>query len=107
MNRKHSAIAGGIVSLLALLAAGLFLSLKYQPTFYKTALAQHVPLEVRREQAATAPGAVRAASGPRPADFEAFEQLFRQVDDASIQKLSQISWSAIAAQGPQAAAGKS
>jgi membrane protein len=46
-------------------------------------------------------GVVGSASGPRPADFEAFEQLFRQVDDASIQKLSQISWSAIAAQPPQ------
>ncbi len=51
MNRKHAAIAGGIVSLLALFAAGLFLSLKYQPTFYRTALSQNVPPEVRREQA--------------------------------------------------------
>ncbi len=51
MNRNRAVIAGTSVSLLALLVAGLFLSLRYQPTFYKTALAERVSPEVRREQA--------------------------------------------------------
>ncbi len=37
----------------------------------------------------------------RPADFAAFERLFRQVDTASIEKLSQISWSALVTSPPQ------
>lgn len=44
-------------------------------------------------------GVVTAGENPgagRVADFGEFEQLFRQVDNASIEKLSQISWSAIA-----------
>ncbi|MGE5193560.1 MAG: hypothetical protein ACM3U2_13785 [Deltaproteobacteria bacterium] len=51
MNRKRAVITGGLVSLLALLVGGLFLSLRYQPTFYKAALAPPVSPEVRREQA--------------------------------------------------------
>jgi len=51
MNRKRAGIAGGLGALLALLAAGLYLSLRYQPTFYQAALARTVSPEVRRQQA--------------------------------------------------------
>jgi len=51
MNRKRAAITVGLVLLLALLAGGLVVSLKYQPKFYQTALADSAPPEVRREQA--------------------------------------------------------
>jgi hypothetical protein len=51
MNRKPATITVGLILLLALLAGGLTLSLKYQPSFYQTALADSAPPEVRREQA--------------------------------------------------------
>jgi hypothetical protein len=51
MNRKRAAIAVASSSLLAILAGSLVLLVKYEPTFYKTALADTVPAEVRREQA--------------------------------------------------------
>jgi hypothetical protein len=51
MIQKRAGIAAGLVAILALLAAGLFLSLRYQPTFYQAALAKNVSPEVRREQA--------------------------------------------------------
>jgi len=51
MNRKRWAIAGWLLSLLALIVAGLFLSLRYQPTFYRAALAARVSPEIRREHA--------------------------------------------------------
>jgi membrane protein len=47
-------------------------------------------------------GVVAAQENPaRATDFAEFEQLFRQVDNASIEKLSQISWSAIASAPPR------
>ncbi len=49
-------------------------------------------------------GVVTAGENPsrgRAADFAEFEQLFRQIDNASIEKLSQISWSTIAAGTPR------
>lgn len=49
-------------------------------------------------------GVVTAGENPdrgRAADFAEFEQLFRQVDNASIEKLSQISWSSLAAGAPR------
>ena len=49
-------------------------------------------------------GVVTAGENPsdgRATDFAEFEQLFRQVDNASIEKLSQISWSTIAAEPPR------
>lgn len=49
-------------------------------------------------------GVVTAGDNPgngRATDFAEFEQLFRQVDNASIEKLSQISWSTIAADAPR------
>jgi hypothetical protein len=51
MNRKRTAVVAGSVSLLVVLAGCLVVSLKYQPTFYQSALANRVPPEVRREQA--------------------------------------------------------
>lgn len=49
-------------------------------------------------------GVVTAGENPangRATDFAEFEQLFRQVDNASIEKLSQISWSTMAADAPR------
>jgi membrane protein len=49
-------------------------------------------------------GVVTAGENPskgRAADFAEFEQLFKQVDNASIEKLSQISWSTLASGAPQ------
>lgn len=51
MNRKRAAISVGLLSLLAAVAGGLALSLKHQPTFYRAALADSAPPEVRREKA--------------------------------------------------------
>src|SRR5262245_28363103 len=51
MNRKRAAIAAASVSLLAILAGALFWLVKYEPTFYRTALADTAPPEIRREQA--------------------------------------------------------
>jgi hypothetical protein len=51
MNRKHAAVTAGLVSLVAIFGGGLVLSLKHQPTFYQTALAESTRPEVRREQA--------------------------------------------------------
>ena len=53
MNRKRAAIAAASVSLLAILAGALVWSVKYEPTFYETALADTVPAEIRRENADT------------------------------------------------------
>jgi membrane protein len=49
-------------------------------------------------------GVVTVGENPakgRAADFAEFELLFKQVDNASIEKLSQISWSSIAAGAPR------
>jgi hypothetical protein len=51
MNRKRAAIAVASVSLLATLAGALVWGVKYEPTFYETALADTAPPEIRREQA--------------------------------------------------------
>lgn len=51
MNRKRAAVSVGLLVVLALAAGGLVLSLKYQPTYYKRALASSAPPEVRRERA--------------------------------------------------------
>ncbi|HEY2252070.1 MAG TPA: hypothetical protein VGH74_13450 [Planctomycetaceae bacterium] len=51
MNRKLAKISGGVLCSLALVAGGLALSLRHQPAFYRSALAENVPPETRREQA--------------------------------------------------------
>ena len=51
MNRKRAAIGVVTLSLLAILAGSLVWLVKYQPTFYKTALADTAPPEIRRQQA--------------------------------------------------------
>src|SRR5579863_1386122 len=51
MNRRLAIISGGMVCSLSLVAAGFALSLRHQPAFYRSALAENVPPETRREQA--------------------------------------------------------
>ena len=51
MNRKLARVSVGLLCSLALVAGGLGLSLKHQPAFYQSALADNVPPETRREQA--------------------------------------------------------
>lgn len=51
MNRKLATISGGVLCSLALVAGGLALSLRHQPAFYRSALAENIPGEIRREQA--------------------------------------------------------
>jgi len=51
MNRKRAAIGIVSVSLLAILAGSLVWLVKYEPTFYETALADTAPPEIRRKQA--------------------------------------------------------
>jgi hypothetical protein len=53
MNRKSTTILVGCLALLALFVGGLIWSLKYQPTFYQTALADCAPPDIRRDQADT------------------------------------------------------
>jgi hypothetical protein len=53
MNRKLATISVVLVCFLALVVAVLGLSFKHQPAFYRSALAEIVPVEVRREQAKT------------------------------------------------------
>jgi hypothetical protein len=51
MNRKRAAIAVASLSFLAIVAGSLVWSVKYEPTFYKTAIASTAPPEIRRQQA--------------------------------------------------------
>jgi len=51
MNRKRWVITVGFVAVPALFVAAFSLSLKFQPSFYQTALADGAPRDVRREQA--------------------------------------------------------
>jgi hypothetical protein len=51
MNRKCAAIAVASVSLIAILAGALVWLVKYEPTFYETALADTAPPEIRQKQA--------------------------------------------------------
>ena len=51
MNRKLATISMGVLCSLALVVGGLALSLKHQPAFYQSALAENIPSETRREQA--------------------------------------------------------
>jgi hypothetical protein len=51
MNRKRTTTLVGSLSLLGLLLCGLIWSLKYQPTFYLTALAENASPDIRRDQA--------------------------------------------------------
>ena len=53
MNRKLATISAGLLCVLALVGGGLILSLKHQPEFYRSALAESVLPETRREQSKT------------------------------------------------------
>ncbi len=53
MKRKHAAISIGLLATSALLLAGVAVSLRYRPTFYKRALAETVSPETRRAQVKT------------------------------------------------------
>ncbi|HTI50527.1 MAG TPA: hypothetical protein VL475_06240 [Planctomycetaceae bacterium] len=51
MNRKRAIISVGLGTCLAALTGGVLWLLQHQPAFYRAALLQDLPAEVRREQA--------------------------------------------------------